>query len=151
MTASAAPKISDQSCIRGGMCFKSISNRNSLGSFEKGVSSESSAVNKLRSIGYTILGRRVKTQYGEVDILAKKGKELIAAEVKQRRTLDCARSCLTMRQMSRIANALMLLISQLDEQGEQFESYRVDVLCLDSAGRIEHIENAFAIEDFVKC
>jgi putative endonuclease len=138
--SSVALKVNDQPC------FRSVSNRRSLGTVEKGMSSEFCAVGKLRSLGYTILGRRVRTQYGEVDILAQRGKELVAIEVKQRKTLDGARSCLTMRQMSRIAKALMLLASQYDGQ---FESYRADVICLDSVGRLEHIENAFSIEDFV--
>ncbi|MDR0630919.1 MAG: YraN family protein [Holosporales bacterium] len=128
--------------------FKYITNRNSLSSFEKGISAEFCAEKKLRFLGYKILGKRVKTQYGEIDILAQKEKTLIAVEVKQRKTMDYARSCISRRQMARISNALMFLASKITES---IESYRVDMLCLDAVGHIEHIENAFSIENFIAC
>jgi putative endonuclease len=130
------------------VCPHFNSNNKFLNSFEKGVVSESNTVQKLISKGYTILGRRLRTKHGEIDILASRDKDLVAVEVKQRKTLESARSCITMRQMARISNAIMLLASQL---GGQFESYRVDVVCFDAAGRSEHIENAFYIGDFVEC
>jgi putative endonuclease len=146
MASAAALKIDNQSKFYQDGYFKSVSNRNSLNAFEKGISSEFSAEKKLRVLGYKILGRRVRTKYGEIDILAQKENDLVAVEVKQRKTLDYARSCLSRRQMSRIANALLFLASQ---RNESFESYRVDVLCLDAVGHLEHIENAFPIEDFI--
>ena len=45
-----------------------------------------------------------------------------------------------------VANAFLFIISN---RNEIFENYRVDVICLDTVGRFEHIENAFCIEDFV--
>ncbi|MDR1476333.1 MAG: YraN family protein [Holosporales bacterium] len=122
--------------------------KNLINSYEKGISAELSAEKKLRSKGYSILGKRVKTTYGEIDILAKKGADLIAVEVKQRRTLDAAKNCISMKQRARISNSLMFIASELDES---FENYRVDVLCLDSVGRFEYIENAFSIADFISC
>jgi putative endonuclease len=122
--------------------------RNSIESYEKGISAELCAEVKLKSDGYSILGKRVRTAHGEIDILAKKDKDLIAVEVKQRRTLDIARDCISMKQRSRISNSLMYMASELDES---FENYRVDVVCLDSVGRCEYIENAFSVADFISC
>ncbi|MDR1333414.1 MAG: YraN family protein [Holosporales bacterium] len=114
--------------------------------YEKGVSSEFCAAKMLKDKGYKILGRRVRTAHGEIDILAQKDGDLIAVEVKQRRTLDYARACVTSRQRKRISNALMFIASERDEL---FESYRIDVVCFDSVGRFEHIENAFPVEEFM--
>ncbi|MDR1289490.1 MAG: YraN family protein [Holosporales bacterium] len=122
--------------------------KNSIENYEKGISAELYAEKKLKSDGYSILGKRVRTSYGEIDILAKKDNDLIAVEVKQRRTLDIAKGCISMKQRSRISNSLMYMASELDES---FENYRVDVLCLDSVGRCECIENAFSVADFISC
>jgi putative endonuclease len=124
------------------------SSRDFLSSYEKGISAECCAEKELKSKGYEILGKRVRTRYGEIDVLAKKDKDLVAVEVKQRRTLDDARCCLSVKQQSRIANSLMYLASESDDL---FESYRVDMVCLDSVGHFEYIENAFSIADFVGC
>jgi putative endonuclease len=116
--------------------------------YEKGISAESCAGKKLEADGYKIINKRVRTKYGEIDILAKRGDCLVAVEVKQRRSLDSARSCITKKQQRRISNAMLAVISERDEQ---FENYRVDVICFDTAGRFEHIENAFPIEEFSCC
>ena len=121
-------------------------NRDHLTSYEKGISAELCAANELVSKGYEILGTRIKTKYGEIDILAKKGNDVVAVEVKQRKTLNSSRDCITTHQKKRIANAFLFIISN---RNEIFENYRVDVICLDTVGRFEHIENAFCIEDFI--
>ncbi|MDR1390944.1 MAG: YraN family protein [Holosporales bacterium] len=122
--------------------------KSSLTSYEKGVFAELCAEKELKTREYEILDKRVKTKYGEIDILAKKEDCLVAIEVKQRRTLDLARSCISTKQQIRILNALLFVVSTRDEL---FENYRVDVICLDSIGRFEHIENAFPLDDLIVC
>jgi Holliday junction resolvase-like predicted endonuclease len=68
------------------------------------------AEKELKTKGYDILGKRVRTKYGEVDILAKKDSDLVAVEVKQRRSLDSARSCISYKQRQRISNSLLCII-----------------------------------------
>lgn len=121
-------------------------NRNFLTSYEKGISGELCAQKILESNGFKILGKRVRTHHGEIDILAKKGHDLIAVEVKQRKTLAAAKACITKRQQLRILNSLLYIIS---ESKEIFENYRIDVVCLDLVGRFEYIENAFQVEDLI--
>jgi putative endonuclease len=116
-----------------------------MSTYEKGISAESCARKKLEADGYRIIDRRIRTKYGEIDILAKRGDDLIAVEVKQRKSLDSARSCITQKQQRRISNAMLAVIS---EREEPFENYRVDVICFDTVGRFEHIDNAFPIQDF---
>lgn len=122
--------------------------RSFLSTYEKGIFAESCAAKELKSKGYKIIGRRIRTKYGEIDILAQKGNDVVAVEVKQRKTLSEAKGCISIRQQKRILNALLFIMS---ERNELFENYRIDVICLDSVGRFEHIENAFPIENLIAC
>ncbi|MDR0552755.1 MAG: YraN family protein [Holosporales bacterium] len=135
-TANVSSNISDINAV--------WEERSRLSSYEKGISAELCARNLLISKGYSIIGQRVKNMYGEIDIIAKKGKDVVAVEVKQRRTLTASKECITYRQKCRISHAFLLFIS---ESKELFENYRIDVVCFDMSGRFEHIENAFFIEE----
>ncbi len=121
-----------------------VANRNRLTSYEKGISAEFCAKKYLLSLGYTIIGQRIRNRYGEIDVIAKKGKDVVAVEVKQRKTLNDARECISKNQRKRISRAFSLFIS---ERNEIFENYRIDVVCFDILGRFEQIENAFFIEE----
>lgn len=121
-------------------------NRNFLSTYEKGISAERMAAKVLQNEGYEILGQRIRTGSGEIDILAKKENDIVAVEVKQRRTISEAKCCIPFRQQKRIANALLVIASQ---RNKPFENYRIDVVCLDAVGRFEHIENAFSTEAFI--
>lgn len=124
--------------------FQHIDNRNYLTSYEKGISAELCAKNYLVSKGYKIIGKRIRNIYGEIDILATKDRDIVAVEVKQRKSLDSSKDSITYKQKCRISNAFNLIVSQMKEM---FENYRIDVVCFDRLGRFEHIENAFYIED----
>lgn len=123
-------------------------NRNFLSTYEKGISAERIVAKKLENEGYEILGQRIRTGYGEIDLLIKKGNDIVAIEVKQRKTLSEAKCCISFRQQKRIVNALLFIASQ---RNKPFEDYRIDVVCLDAVGRFEHIENAFSVETLVAC
>ena len=114
----------------------------------KGINAEARVVKILLNSGYEILGRRIKTKYGEIDILAFKDNTIIAIEVKQRKTLEIARECLTNRQMHRISKALQLIMYQRSVENSEFtfENYRIDVVLLDRTGNYEYIINAFSFE-----
>lgn len=114
----------------------------------KGINAESRVVNILINSGYEVLGRRLKTKYGEIDILVFKDNTIIAIEVKQRKTLEIARECLTNRQMHRISKALQLIMYQRSVENSKFtfENYRIDVVLLDRTGNYEYIINAFSFE-----
>ena len=116
-----------------------------LSNYLKGINAEDKVVRILLNHGYEILGRRVKTKYGEIDILAFKNNTVVAIEVKQRKTLDIARECLNVRQMHRIAKALQLVIYERNSLNT-LENYRIDVVILDRNGNYEYIMNAFSFE-----
>jgi len=59
----------------------------------------------LMAKGYTIVARRVRSRYGEIDLVAKRGKRLAFVEVKYRRDLETARRSISQEQTERLANA----------------------------------------------
>jgi len=71
----------------------------------RGRSSEALAAAVLMAKGYLILGRRVRTRAGEIDIIAVRAKRLAFVEVKRRATRDEAEAAITARQAARIRRA----------------------------------------------
>lgn len=71
----------------------------------RGRISEALAATVLMAKGYRILGRRVRTRAGEIDIIAVRGKRLAFVEVKRRATREDAEAAVTARQAARIRAA----------------------------------------------
>jgi len=61
----------------------------------------------LKLKGYKILENRFKTPLGEIDLIARKGKTLVAIEVKSRSSLEKAVFSITPIQQRRIERALL--------------------------------------------
>jgi putative endonuclease len=55
--------------------------------------------------GYRILGFRLRTPQGEIDLLAQRGQVLAVVEVKQRTTLEAALEAVTETQRDRLRRA----------------------------------------------
>jgi putative endonuclease len=78
---------------------------------KRGRISEALAAALLIAKGYRILGRRVKTHAGEIDIIAVRGKRLAFVEVKRRLTRDDAAGAVSVRQAARIRRAADLWLA----------------------------------------
>jgi putative endonuclease len=70
-----------------------------------GRTSELLAAGVLVLKGYRILSRRHRTPYGEIDLIAVRGKRLAFVEVKLRPTLELAEAAKTRRQAARLYRA----------------------------------------------
>jgi len=88
---------------------------------------------------YRIVGERVKTRGGEVDILARKGKTLIVVEVKARQTLEGAADAVTPKQWTRLLRAGEILLSR-EPDGT---SLRFDVVHVVPGRWPRHIKDAW--------
>ncbi|MGE0742986.1 MAG: YraN family protein [Hyphomonadaceae bacterium] len=75
----------------------------------RGRAAEWLAILFLMAKGYRILGHRLRTPFGEVDIAAWKRGILVIAEVKARRTYDAGAYALTPTAQDRIARAASVL------------------------------------------
>lgn len=67
----------------------------------------------LRLKGYRILKRRYKTPVGEIDLIAARGRTLVAVEVKYRGNFLNAGEAITLKQRKRIEMALSLYLRSL--------------------------------------
>jgi len=109
--------------------------------FRTGVSAESRAAAYLTGRGYAIAARRFKSRVGEVDIVARRGGELVFVEVKARNRLDDAALSVTPRQQKRIVAAAEAWLADHPDDG--LRDIRFDVILVARNGRAEHITAAF--------
>ncbi len=93
----------------------------------------------LRLKGYEILENRFKTPVGEIDILARKGKILVAIEVKSRPTLEEASLALTLFQQQRIERALLYYLTRHPSSLD----LRLDVILISTWKWPCHIQGAW--------
>jgi putative endonuclease len=108
-----------------------------------GRRSETWAALFLMAKGYRILGRRVRTHAGEIDLIAQTPAGIVCfIEVKARRAYDAAVESLGARQQARIARAAALYLAQRPElarKGRRFDAVIV-------AGWPKHIRDAWRPE-----
>jgi putative endonuclease len=62
--------------------------------------------------GYRILARRYRSSVGEIDIIAKKNKNLIAFEVKARKNEEFTTELVSKKQRRRIENAMNVFLAK---------------------------------------
>lgn len=78
--------------------------------------------------GYQILGFRLKTRAGEIDILARRGRTLAVVEVKRRPTMDQALSAMRADQYERLLAAGQSVLRQ--RPGLAGHRLRIDMVAL---------------------
>jgi putative endonuclease len=76
-----------------------------VGRYRRGRFSELVAAAVLLAKGYRVLERRCRTPYGEIDLIAVRGKRVAFVEVKRRATREEAEAALTQYQARRIVRA----------------------------------------------
>ncbi len=110
-----------------------------------GAWGESLATDYLRGKGYDILGRNVRTPYGELDIIARMEQTTVFVEVKTRRspTYGPPEEAITTKKREHlICSALAFLQEHPEYEGD----WRIDVIAIQKFERtspqILHYENA---------
>src|SRR5947207_200150 len=87
-------------------------NPDRIARYRRGRVSEWLAAAALLARGYRILARRSRTPYGEIDIVAVRGRRLAFVEVKRRATRLEGEAAITPRQAGRIARAAEFWVSR---------------------------------------
>lgn len=105
--------------------------------WRSGYWAETLAAWYLRLQGYQILGQRVKTPHGEIDLIAKRHKVLVFIEVKFRPTLKDAAYSLGNSQKKRILKAAEFLMAK----HFKFELVRFDVILVTPWAWPHHLKN----------
>ncbi|WP_334130435.1 YraN family protein [Sneathiella sp.] len=108
----------------------------------RGRWAELAAATLLRAKGYRILARGYRRPVGEVDIIARRGRVLVAAEVKSRARFADAIEAISPRQRRRVSRALEAF---LQERPDLYGlDVRFDVLLVTSFRRLpQHIQAAW--------
>ncbi len=111
--------------------------------FATGLDAEHIAMAALELDGWRILGRRLRTQAGEVDMVAEKEGLLAVIEVKHRPTLAGAAAALGRRQQVRLMAAAEVLLAENPAWGAN--GVRFDVVVVDRHGAVRRIADAFRL------
>ncbi|PPE03177.1 YraN family protein [Holospora curviuscula] len=85
-------------------------------SYKKGLDAEQKVLDYFLAQGYVPIHRRLRTPFGELDLVCSKGYEILFIEVKYRTKLLNAREALGLRQKKRILQASQWLINQMNEK-----------------------------------
>ncbi len=110
-----------------------------------GVHAEAACCAALVAEGWTILGRRLRTAAGEVDLVAELDGVLAIIEVKHRPTLSGAAVAVSVRQRARLLSAGEILLAAHPDWGRA--GVRFDVMLVDSDHRVRRIRDAFRLEE----
>ncbi|GAB2520594.1 YraN family protein [Spirosoma aerophilum] len=112
---------------------------------ETGKQGEAEAARYLQEKGYEVIARNYRYQHAEIDLVAKKGKLLIFAEVKTRTNLSFGNP------EEFVSYAKAKLVMKAAEHyifaNDWFHDIRFDIVAVTLAGnelRIKHIEDAFS-------
>ena len=90
--------------------------------------------------GYRVIGWRVKTPVGEIDLVAKRSGVIVFVEVKQRKTVGAAKAAIGYRQRERILRAADWWKLKTNRHDARC---RFDAICIASSGWMEHIKGAW--------
>jgi putative endonuclease len=109
---------------------------------KRGRSSETLAALLLRLKGYRILGRRVRTHAGEIDLVAKSPRGVLCfIEVKARPQSRAAIESVAPRQQQRIARAASLFVAGKPVLAQS--PMRFDIVTVSPRAIPRHIRDAF--------
>jgi len=112
--------------------------------YRRGRSAEHIAVWWLRLKGYQILGRDVRNPFGEIDIIARRGKLLIFVEVKARRDRHSGLQAVSLGQRRRIDRAAAAWLAARPDLGALDQ--RFDLVIVAPAGWPHHVKDAWRVD-----
>ena len=112
-------------------------------SYSFGLKGENMASVYLKSIGYEVLEQRVRTPYGELDLVASKNDTMVFIEVKARKSIRNHKDCINKKQQIRNINAATHFLSDKNHLGD----IRFDAVFVEKNGYLEHIENAWQADN----
>jgi len=110
----------------------------------KGDIGELTAVSYIQKLGYKILERNFRSKFGEIDIVAKDGKQLVFIEVKKRASAKYGRpeEAITKRKLGKIIKTINYFLL-CRKTNVLRDNIRIDVIAILGCGDIslKHIKN----------
>jgi putative endonuclease len=96
----------------------------------------------LMAKGYRILGFRLRTPHGEIDLVARRGRVLAAVEVKARTNLETALEAVSLSQRQRLRRAIRAPAAR--RHGLEETEVRLDLMALAPGRFPRHIPDAWS-------
>lgn len=90
--------------------------------------------------GYRLLARRVQASGGEIDLVMRRGDQLVFVEVKARATLDSGLAALHHKAMHRVASAALSLAPRF---GRGITGWRIDAVIIRPWALPVHLVNVW--------
>ncbi len=100
--------------------------KNKAMDWQRGLAAEQQAALMLEQQGYVIIAQRLRTPYGEIDILAALARCLVVVEVKARRTAADGMYAVSRRQQKRLMQAVLWF--QVDQPAYADHDIRFDCI-----------------------
>ncbi len=116
-----------------------------VGAYRRGIDAETAACRALERDGWSVLAQRLRTEAGEIDVVAAKRDLLAIIEVKARPTLTEAAMALGPRQRARLLAAAEIVLAEHPEWARA--GMRFDLMVVDAAGTVRRIADAFRWEN----
>ncbi len=114
--------------------------------YAQGIYAEEQALKYLKEIGMLCIANRLKTPFGEIDLLMLDGLTIVAVEVKYRKSLTQAAYSIRPRQQLRIQQSLEFWISQHKDYSIRPPFQRFDVVLVYATEIISYYKNAWLPE-----
>ena len=111
-----------------------------LAAEKRGRRGETLAAWFLRLKGWRIVGTRVKTPRGEVDLIARRGKSIVFVEVKARTHRRDLATAIDATRLRRVAAAAEIL---LPKYGKECENMQIDVIMVAPWRWPNHLPNVW--------
>lgn len=116
---------------------------NKIQAERRGRRAEQGAAWLLRLKGYRILGRRVKTPVGEIDLVARRGPVVAIVEVKARPDMTAGLEAVTSTARRRIARAAAHYLARTDMAAE---TVRFDLVVMRPRRLPRHLPDAWRLD-----
>jgi putative endonuclease len=118
------------------------------GTYQTGLLGEEFVGDGLKRAGWRVIGHRVRTRWGELDIVARRGDMIVFGEVKTGRAGRDLSEAVTPKAQHRLRKAAVAWMSIHPDLQHGVQRYRFDVFLVhrDRSGgvsRVEHIRDAF--------
>lgn len=108
--------------------------------YASGLNAEALALAYLSANGWQLLGERVRTGAGEIDLIVAKNDALAFVEVKTRADFEAAAYAITPRQQARLFKAGEAWLA-LNQDASRYQIIRFDAILVNPEGLIQHLEN----------
>lgn len=109
-----------------------------------GASAEDAVARAYESRGCTVVARRWRSPWGEVDLILRDGATVVVVEVKKARSLEEAAHRLARSQMDRLCAAAQAFCE--GEPRGSLTELRFDLALADGMGRVRIVENAWGAD-----